>query len=227
MHGPKDVLDARGTADSHVQKYRPDVDGLRAVAVLSVIFYHVDSALIPGGFLGVDIFFVISGYLITSIIRREQERGSFSLGGFYERRIRRIMPALLLVLFVTTIASTYLLLPLDLTGYSKSLLATLTFVANVYFFLDTNYFAAAAELKPLLHMWSLGVEEQFYLLFPLILMLLARYPRTILPIIVTFGVLSLMANMASLFLGKSNPAFFLIPFRAWELGFGAMLAVWL
>jgi peptidoglycan/LPS O-acetylase OafA/YrhL len=221
------LTDARGTADSHIQNYRPDIDGLRAIAVMSVVFYHIEPALIPGGYLGVDVFFVISGFLITSIIRREQDRGRFSLGNFYERRVRRIMPALMFVLATSLIASTLLLLPSDLIGYGKSLISTVFFGANIYFYLDTNYFATVAEQKPLLHMWSLGVEEQFYLFFPLILMLLLRFRRAVLPIVITLVVLSLLGNMAALYFGKAIPAFFLIPFRAWELGFGATLAIWL
>src|SRR6266699_2527374 len=152
--------DNRGLADSHVTRYRPDVDGLRALAVVVVIGFHLFRALLPGGYFGVDIFFVLSGYLITSIIWREIVMHEFTLARFYDRRIRRILPALLLVLLATTIGSVFVLLPLDLIGYGKSLLASLAFSANVYFWRDTFYFSRLAEEKPLLHIWSLGVEEQ-------------------------------------------------------------------
>jgi peptidoglycan/LPS O-acetylase OafA/YrhL len=215
-----------GSADSHVIRYRADVDGLRAIAVLSVVFFHLARRVLPGGYLGVDMFFVLSGYLITAIIWREVQGGRFSIVRFYDRRIRRIMPALLLILFVTTLASMVLLLPADLIGYGKSLLATLAFVANIYFWRDTNYFSAAAEQKPLLHIWSLGVEEQFYVLFPLILVLLARWwPRRTLYAIAALTIGSLTANMLAVFVGGDVPAFFLLPTRAWELGLGAILAL--
>jgi len=194
--------------------------------VLSVVLFHLQRSALPGGYLGVDIFFVLSGYLITSIIWSEAQNRQFSIIRFYDRRIRRIMPALLLLLFLTTLASVALLLPADLIGYSKSLLATLTFVANIYFWRDTDYFSRTAEEKPLLHMWSLGVEEQFYILFPLILALLARWwPRGALPTIAILSIGSLAANMLALFLGGASPAFFLLPTRAWELGLGAVLAL--
>ena len=215
-----------GSADSHVIRYRPDIDGLRGIAVLSVVFFHLTRAALPGGYLGVDIFFLLSGYLITSIIWHQVQVGSFSIVRFYDRRIRRIMPALLLLLFLTTVASIVFLLPADLIGYSKSLLTTLTFVANIYFWRDTNYFARAAEDKPLLHLWSLGVEEQFYILFPLILALLARWwPSGALPTIVALTLGSLAANVVALFVGAVSPAFFLLPARAWELGLGSFLAL--
>jgi peptidoglycan/LPS O-acetylase OafA/YrhL len=152
-----------------------DVDGLRAIAVLSVIFFHLSKSVLAGGFLGVDMFFVLSGFLITSIIWREVQLKEFSILRFYDRRMRRILPALLAVLFLTTIASTILLLPADLIGYSRSLVATLTFVANIYFWRDTDYFSRDSQDKPLLHMWSLEVEEQFYIFFPLLLVFLARF----------------------------------------------------
>jgi peptidoglycan/LPS O-acetylase OafA/YrhL len=153
-------------------QYRADIDGLRAVAVVSVILFHLSSSLLPGGYLGVDMFFVLSGYLITAIIRKEIDTQSFTIMQFYERRIRRIMPALLFMLSVTTVVAMVLLLPADLIGYGRSLFATLGFVANMYFLRDTNYFARLAEEKPLLHIWSLGVEEQFYVVFPVLLALI-------------------------------------------------------
>jgi peptidoglycan/LPS O-acetylase OafA/YrhL len=215
-----------GSADSHVIRYRADVDGLRAAAVLSVVFFHLARRVLPGGYLGVDMFFVLSGYLITAIIWREVQGGRFSIVRFYDRRIRRIMPALLLVLSVTTLASVLLLLPADLIGYGNSLLATLAFVANIYFWRDTNYFSAASEQKPLLHIWSLGVEEQFYVLFPLILVLLARWwPRRTPHAIAALTIGSLSADILAAFVGGGVPAFFLLPTRAWELGLGAVLAV--
>ena len=219
MHG-------RSSADSHLIQYRPDVDGLRAVAVLSVVSFHLFKRALPGGFLGVDMFFVLSGYLISAIIWAEAREGRFSVVRFYDRRIRRIMPALLLLLLIATLVSAGALLPNDLVGYGKSLLATVVFAANFYFWRDTDYFAAAAEQKPLLHIWSLGVEEQFYILFPLVLILLTRYlPRRAIYAIALLTFASFGANVLALFAGAGLPAFYLLPTRAWELGAGALLAL--
>jgi peptidoglycan/LPS O-acetylase OafA/YrhL len=220
------MLDGRGSADSHQIKYRPDIDGLRAVAVLSVIAYHLSNKILPGGYLGVDIFFALSGYLITKVIWREALDGSFSIARFYERRIRRIMPALVALLLVVSACSIALLLPIDLLGYAKSVFATLAFVANVYFWRDTNYFSQLAEEKPLLHVWSLGVEEQFYIIFPLLVLLCIRWRRSaLLPLVSTLVLFSLAANTLAMHLGAAGPAFYLIPTRAWELGAGALLAL--
>lgn len=218
------MLENRGLADSHVTPYRPDVDGLRAIAVLSVVAFHFSKSALPGGYFGVDIFFVLSGYLITSIIWREIALGEFSIVRFYDRRIRRIAPALLLVLLATTVAATLLLLPVDLTGYAKSLFATVAFVANVYFWRDTDYFSRLADEKPLLHMWSLGVEEQFYVLFPLMLVLIASYNRK--RVATWIAVIVCASLLFSAFLGRIGgalPAFYLLPARAWELGVGALV----
>jgi len=220
-------MDVKGghSADSDVIRYRPDVDGLRAIAVISVVFFHLFKRAAPGGYLGVDMFFVLSGYLITAIIWLEMREGRFSVVRFYDRRIRRIMPALLLLLLVTTVVSVLLLLPTDLVGYGRSLFATLVFAANIYFWRDADYFSPAAEQKPLLHIWSLGVEEQFYILYPLILVLLARWwPRRAPYAIGVLTIGSLAANVLALFVGGGVPAFFLLPTRAWELGVGALLA---
>lgn len=215
-----------GSADSHLIGYRADVDGLRAIAVISVIAFHLSRSWLPGGYLGVDIFFVLSGYLITLILWREALKGQFSILRFYERRIRRIMPALLLLLFFATIAALALLLPADLIGYGKSMLATIGFVANIYFWRDTDYFSRAAEAKPLLHVWSLGVEEQFYIIFPLLIAVFARFwPRATFPAITLLTLGSLAANCLALRIGGASPAFFLLPTRAWELGAGAMIAL--
>lgn len=216
----------RGSADSHVVKYRRDIDGLRAISVLSVVAFHIQRSLLPGGFLGVDVFFVISGYLITGIIWREALARDFSIARFYERRIRRIAPALLTMLIVATAAAAAILLPRDLVGHGKAALATLTFVANIYFWRDTNYFARVAEEKPLLHMWSLGVEEQFYIFFPLLIMLLVWRTRRWAPwAVLAMTVASYLLNIAMVELGNTFPAFYLLPTRAWELGAGAFLAL--
>jgi peptidoglycan/LPS O-acetylase OafA/YrhL len=220
------MMDGRGTADSHEAKYRSDLDGLRALAVMAVIVFHISRQLLPGGYLGVDIFFVLSGFLITSMIWRECLKGDFSIGRFYERRFRRIMPALVLLLVVASLCSAALLLPLDLVVYAKSVFATLAFVANVYFWRDTNYFAPVADEKPLLHVWSLGIEEQFYLIFLLLAMLAVRWHRNAL-LKLTWGlvVISLLTNILSLKMGEATPAFFFLAMRAWELGTGALLAL--
>ncbi|MBV9696007.1 MAG: acyltransferase, partial [Gammaproteobacteria bacterium] len=215
-----------GSADSQVLRYRADVDGLRAVAVLCVVFFHLLPGALPGGYLGVDVFFVLSGYLITAIIFREISSGAFSLRRFYERRLRRIMPALLCLLLLATVLAAVCLLPSDLSAYARSLLATLAFAANIYFWRATDYFAAAAEQKPLLHIWSLGVEEQFYVVFPLLLLLLWRWlPRGLVPAIALLSVTSFAVNLLANRAGATLPAFFLLPTRAWELGVGAMLAL--
>jgi peptidoglycan/LPS O-acetylase OafA/YrhL len=149
--------------------YRPEIDGLRAIAVLSVVFYHAGLGF-PGGYVGVDVFFVISGYLITGLILKELERGSFSLSNFWERRIRRIFPALAAMVAVTCVAGWFLLLPDDLAKLGASVIAQSLLASNFYFWRTTNYFGGANEEKPLLHTWSLAVEEQFYLIFPIALM---------------------------------------------------------
>jgi peptidoglycan/LPS O-acetylase OafA/YrhL len=220
------MLDGRGTADSHQTKYRADLDGLRAVAVLSVIAFHLSKNAVPGGYLGVDIFFVLSGYLITQIIWREALNRQFSVARFYERRVRRIMPALLALLIVVSAVSIVLLLPIDLTGYAKSVFASLAFVANLYFFRGEGYFERLAMEKPLLHVWSLGVEEQFYILFPLIVVLCIRWRRSaLLPLTTALVLLSLIANFFSNYMLAISAGFYFLPLRAWEIGAGALLAL--
>jgi peptidoglycan/LPS O-acetylase OafA/YrhL len=153
--------------------YRADIDGLRALAVIPVIFFHLKIAGFSGGFIGVDIFFVISGHLITSIIMRELQEERFSLLRFWERRIRRILPVLFFVLLVTTIASYFItLFPTDFVNYGQSLAAQGLFIVNIFFMRIGDYFAAPAETLPLLHTWSLAVEEQFYIVFPIALLLI-------------------------------------------------------
>jgi peptidoglycan/LPS O-acetylase OafA/YrhL len=149
--------------------YRPDIDGLRAVAVLAVVMFHAFPSLLPGGFVGVDIFFVISGYLITNILLSELEVGRFSLASFYARRIRRIFPALLLVLIFCYAIGWFSLFKDEYKQLGKHIVAGAGFVANLTFWNEAGYFDSAADTKPLLHLWSLGVEEQFYIIWPLIL----------------------------------------------------------
>jgi peptidoglycan/LPS O-acetylase OafA/YrhL len=207
--------------------YRPDIDGLRAVAVSAVILYHVWPTSIPGGFIGVDIFFVISGYLISLQIFKSLRDGTFSLADFYRRRIRRIAPAMLLVLLFTLIASELLLRPTDAEAVSRSGLWTIASMANVYFWLfeDTGYFAAAAEELPLLHYWSLGVEEQFYIVWPLILLLTARWILSS-----SFGAVLVATILASAVFGHfyypvdSAFVYYMLPARAGELMIGATVA---
>ncbi len=204
--------------------HRPDIDGLRAVAVVPVVLFHAQIAPWSGGFVGVDVFFVISGYLISRLILAEMETGGFSPARFYERRVRRILPALFVVLLVASVAAYRLLLPDDTAAYGGSLLAALLFSSNVLFARQTGYFDQPAETKPLLHTWSLGVEEQFYLAYPLFLVLVGRYGRQRYALaigsmlVLSFG-WSLWSTTAS-----PGPAFYLAPGRLWELLVGGFLA---
>ena len=207
-------------------KYRREIDGLRALAVLPVILFHAGFEAFSGGFIGVDVFFVISGYLITSIILAEQEAGTFSLAGFYERRARRILPALFLVMAACLPFAWLWLVPSELKSFAQSVAAVAAFASNFLFWQETGYFDTAAELKPLLHTWSLAVEEQFYVLFPLFLMSAWHLgKRRIVGLLVLIAVVSLaLAHWGA----SRYPAatFFLLHTRAWELALGAFTAFW-
>ena len=148
--------------------YRPDIDGLRAVAVLLVVFHHAFPPLLPGGFIGVDLFFVISGFLISTIIFQNLEQGSFSFLDFYKRRVKRIFPALSLVLLASFACGWFVLLPADYKQLGKHIAAGAAFVSNFAFWSESGYFDSGSKLKPLLHLWSLGIEEQYYIFWPLI-----------------------------------------------------------
>ena len=203
------------------QAYRPDVDGLRAIAVLAVIAFHASSALAPGGFVGVDIFFVISGYLISNLIFKDLEKGRFQFTDFYTRRIKRILPAYIVVSLFTLAISTYLLIPNDYIFYTTSLAASWGFASNVFFsMLSWGYFGQRTEEFPLLHTWSLSVEEQFYFVFPILLIVLFRYcRRQIVPILVAFGLV--FAYFSEIKAGKVG-SYFLLPYRAHELIIGVL-----
>jgi peptidoglycan/LPS O-acetylase OafA/YrhL len=203
-------------------EYRPDIDGLRAVAVLTVVFFHAFPAYMPGGFVGVDVFFVISGFLISGIIIDELNRGAFSLRRFYARRARRIFPALILVLASVLIAGWIVLFPAEYARLGQQVAASAAFVPNIYLWSQSGYFNADANTYPLLHLWSLGVEEQFYVVWPLLLLALWRSPKWLLPAIILIGLGSFALNMALL---NHRSAVFYLPFtRAWELMLGAALA---
>lgn len=214
---------------AHARAYRPDIDGLRALAVVGVVLNHLSAGLLPGGYVGVDVFFVISGYLITGIVMREARGGNFSLAGFYERRIRRLLPAFSVVLASTLLAGYWLLLPRDYDSTAGAALSALVFASNIFFWRDAKegYFAALdASLNPLLHTWSLGVEEQFYLVFPLLLVWLSRRAdERMTRLIFTALALGSLIMAAWLLPSKKVAVFFLLPFRAWELLLGALLAL--
>ncbi|PAY04547.1 acyltransferase [Bradyrhizobium sp. UFLA03-84] len=200
--------------------YRPDIDGLRAVAVSAVVLFHAFPGSLPGGFVGVDVFFVISGYLITGIVTSELHDKTFSLATFYERRIRRIFPALIVVLAATVSIGLRLLLPNELHSLGKNAVASALFAANLMLLSEVNYFDIDAHLKPLLHLWSLGIEEQFYLVWPLILWAL---PRRSAPWAASIGLVASFALNLALVGGHPSAAFFLPFTRAWELMAGALL----
>ncbi|MBV8808304.1 MAG: acyltransferase, partial [Acidobacteriaceae bacterium] len=205
--------------------YRPEIDGLRAIAVLAVVFYHYRLPGFDGGYVGVDIFFVISGYLITTLIYAEMRNGSFSLMTFYERRVRRIFPALFSLLAVVTCFAFLLLLPSDLTRFSKSLTAATVFSANILFWHEGGYFDAVGTVKPLLHTWSLAVEEQFYLIYPTLLLAIRKANRGwVLGCVGLLLAASLGASAIGVRLWPSW-TFYSLPSRMWELMLGAVLAL--
>lgn len=207
-------------------RYRPEIDGLRAIAVIPVILFHAGFQLFSGGFIGVDIFFVISGYLITTILLTELEAGRFSLLHFYERRARRILPALYLVMASCLPFAWVWLMPSDTKEFSKSVVAVLGFVSNIFFWLQSDYFEAT-ELKPLLHTWSLGVEEQFYVLFPVFLMFAWRWGRKRIIVLLTIAAFLSLALSEQVITRKPDAAFFLLPTRGWELAVGSLIAFYL
>ena len=205
-------------------KYRAEIDGLRALAVILVILYHAGFKLFSGGYVGVDVFFVISGYLITTIILAELEGETFSLIYFYERRARRILPALFLVMFACLPFVWFWLLPDAIKQFSQSLVAVSTFASNILFWRTSGYFDAVTELKPLIHTWSLAVEEQYYILFPLFLMLTWKLgKRWIVGLLVLVFLFSL-AGAQWLSATHASFAFYMLPTRSWELLIGAFIA---
>ena len=212
-------------AGNLINGYRPEIDGLRAIALIPVVLFHAGFEWFSGGYVGVDVFFVISGYLITSIILQEKEVGNFSFTYFYERRARRILPALFFIMLLCIPFAWILLLPHELIDFGKSLMATSLFSSNILFWLESDYFAADAELIPLIHTWSLAIEEQFYLFFPLIMIFFWVIGKRHL-----FWILSIIA-IVSFTLTEwgwrhfPEANFYLIPSRAWELMIGALIAL--
>jgi len=208
-------------------KYRPEIDGLRSIAVVPVILFHAGFSIFSGGFVGVDVFFVISGYLITTIILQAMDKGTFSLLDFYARRCRRILPALIFITLVTLPFAWTWMLPQQFKDHGQAMVAVTVFASNILFWIESGYFAPAAELKPLLHTWSLAVEEQYYLLFPLILMLFWLRSRTVATALL--GVVFVISLGAAEWGWRNAPSanFYLLPFRAWELMTGSLTAIWL
>ncbi len=206
-------------------RYRSEIDGMRAIAVIPVMLFHAGLATFSGGFVGVDVFFVISGYLITQLIYVEINEDRFSILNFYERRIRRLLPALMFVCLACLPFAWFWMIPNELKDFGESLVAVNLFSSNVLFWLESDYFAADSELKPLLHTWSLGVEEQFYLFFPLLLLLWQRLRLPQLGLFVL--ILSVLSLICAQWLGQIDPTanFYLLPTRAWEMGIGALLAL--
>lgn len=206
-----------------MKNYRADIDGLRAIAVLSVILFHFEYSWFSGGFIGVDIFFVISGFLITNVIVQSHITSRFSFLDFYERRIRRLFPAMTAILVFTLIFGYFFLLPTEFATLAKHQIGALAFAANVVFWRSAGYFTDSAETLPLLHLWSLGVEEQFYFIFPILLIMLTKH-RLISVLGMVF--VSSLALSGYLSLQKPTFSFYMLPTRCWELGIGATLALY-
>lgn len=208
-----------------ILEYRKEIDGLRAIAVLPVMLFHAGFNFIQGGFYGVDVFFVISGYLITSMILHQKSKNTFSIIRFYERRARRIMPALIIVMLTCLPFAYFLMQPDDLENFGQSLISTSLMANNILLYLTSGYWDLASEFKPLLHTWSLGVEEQYYLIFPILMMTI--YQRNLRELLYFIFTLTFLSFVFFLYMQNHNEdaAFYLLPFRFWELGLGACLAI--
>ena len=205
-------------------QYRREIDGLRAVAVLPVILFHAGFSVFSGGYVGVDVFFIISGYLITSILISELEEERFSIARFYERRARRILPALFVVMLACLPFAYMWMFPSQLKDFAQSLVAVVFFGSNFLFWHESGYFAADAEIKPLLHTWSLAVEEQYYIVFPIFLLLAWRFGRNKMfwSVVVIAAISLLLAEWG--WRNKPSANFYLAPTRAWELFAGSICA---
>ena len=208
-------------------KYRREIDGLRAIAVLPVILFHAGFEWFSGGYIGVDVFFVISGYLITTIIINEMDGEGFSIAKFYERRARRILPALFFVMLCCIPFAVLWMVPSQLKDFSQAMVAISFFASNILFWKKTDYFAPAAEESPLLHTWTLAVEEQFYILFPLLILGLWRFGKN--KVLFSIIILTALSLVLSEWGWRNQPSanFYLLPTRAWELGVGAICAFWI
>ena len=204
-------------------EYRPDIDGLRAVAVLSVVAFHAFPEFVPGGFVGVDIFFVISGFLISGIIFEGLDTGTFSLAEFYRRRVRRIFPALTIVLLACLVAGWFTLLPDEYEQLAEHTVAGAGFLSNVELWKEAGYFDTSSDHKPLLHLWSLGIEEQFYLVWPACLLLLWKRKRNVMGAVALLAALSFGINVLRVHAHTSS-TFYLPVTRFWELLLGCLLA---
>ncbi|WLG32695.1 acyltransferase family protein [Pseudomonas simiae] len=216
--------DDKSFTDLKQKYYRPDIDGLRAIAVIFVILYHFNVGLFSGGFVGVDIFFVISGYLITKGILEKQHEGAFEFSDFYFRRVRRLIPALLATIVVSYIAAYILFSPADFKQMSGSTVYAISGLSNLFFWMESGYFDTSSIVKPLLHTWSLSVEIQFYIIWPFLLCLIKKVTSRVLVLTLIFTVIG--AVSAVLYLHKdSSGAFFLTPFRIHEFLFGAIIVL--
>ncbi|HCW0081285.1 TPA: acyltransferase, partial [Klebsiella pneumoniae] len=206
-------------------RYRADIDGLRAVAILPVLLFHVGYNWFSGGYVGVDVFFVISGYLITSILVNDIKNNTYSILDFYERRIRRIVPALVFVIAFIIVASPFFLPPENYSFLPKEIIGTLLFISNIVSYLKSGYFSTDAEQRPLLHTWSLGIEEQFYIISPVILFIAFKYLKEKTNLLLV--ILTIISFFMSVFLSQKHPtsSFYLLHTRYWELSFGSLAAV--